>query len=240
MGEWDVRYLGSRARAADVRTFTFERPEALTYKPGQFFFVLLGSKNGPESPPIEHHFSFSSSPTEANVEFTTKMTGSEFKNRLADLAPGDTVHIAGPDGAFVLASGMRAVAFICAGIGITPARSVVRWALDTGTDVDVVVLYANRDVESVAFREEFDAVTAPTVRIVNVLSSTDSAWQGRRGRIDADVIRAELPDWDQRHFFVSGPAVMVDDIVKLLLEQVGVQRDRVMSEHFPGYAALVI
>ncbi len=26
MGEWDARYLGSRVRAIDTRTFAFERP----------------------------------------------------------------------------------------------------------------------------------------------------------------------------------------------------------------------
>src|SRR5512135_1890698 len=131
MGEWDVHYLGSRFRATGIKTFAFERPQDLDYVPGQFFFVLLRGSAVTETGPIEHHFSFSSSPTEPNVEFTTRMTGHEFKNRLAALAPGDVVHLAGPDGAFVLGPEMKKVCYVCGGIGITPARSTIRWALDT-------------------------------------------------------------------------------------------------------------
>ncbi len=233
MGEWDVRYLGSRERATDTRTFSFERPSDLDYVPGQFFFVMLDSSS---ARPLEHHFSFSSSPTEPNVECTTRMTGHEFKNRLAALAPGDVVHLAGPDGAFVLGPEMKRVCYVCGGIGITPARSTIRWAVDTGADVDIVLLYGNRSLAATAFREEFDAVHSDKVRIVNVLSEPEPGWQGRTGRINADLVRAELPDRDDRMFFVSGPPGMVDALVSMLTHEVGVAPERVISEHFPGYA----
>ncbi len=66
------------------------------------------------------------------MEFTTRMTGHEFKERLKRLRDGDHVHLAGPDGAFVIRPSMRKVAYVCGGIGITPARSTVRWAIDSG------------------------------------------------------------------------------------------------------------
>lgn len=235
MGEWDARYLGSRVRATGTKTFSFERPQALDYLPGQFFFVLLRGSAALETSPTEHHFSFSSSPTEPDVEFTTRMTGHEFKNRMDALAVGDIVHLAGPDGAFVLGSDMRKVAFVCGGIGITPARSTVRWALDRGADVDIVVLYGNRDLEAIAFREEFDAITPGQVRVVNVLSEPGPGWSERVGHIDAAVVREEVPDWSTRDFFVSGPATPVDALTRMLLDDVGVSAPRVISEHFPGY-----
>ncbi len=235
MGEWDVRYLGSRDRATATKTFTFERPADLTYAPGQFFFVLLQAA-GSELRPIEHHFSFSSSPTEPVVEFTTRMTGHEFKNRLEMLEVGDVVHLAGPDGAFVLDPDATKVVYLAAGIGITPVRSTVRWALDSGAKVDIVVLYANRDLEGAAFREEFDAIASDTIRVVNVLSHPPSAWTGLAGHIDADIVRDVVPDWGERRFFVSGPPRAVDGLTRMLFDDVGVPTDRVISEHFPGYA----
>ena len=233
MGEWNVRYLGSRDRATGTKTFAFERPADLDYTPGQFFFVLLSSPSGRH---LEHHFSFSSSPTEPNVEFTTRMTGHEFKNRLEELTPGDSVHLAGPDGAFVLVPGMSKVAYVCGGIGITPVRSTIRWALDTGAAVDIVVLYANRDLAATAFREEFEAIGAGNVHIVNVLSEPEPEWRGRTGRIDASLVRAVLPDSRERDFFVSGPPQMVDSLVSVLRDEVGVDPTKIVSEHFPGYA----
>lgn len=236
MGEWDAHYLGSRVRATGTKTFAFERPQDLDYLPGQFFFVLLRGSAALGTPPIEHHFSFSSSPTESNVEFTTRMTGHEFKNRMDALTVGDLVHLAGPDGAFVLPPGTRKVAYVCGGIGITPARSTVRWALDTGSDVDIVVLYGNRDLEATAFREEFDATTSGHVRVVNVLSEPGPGWGGRVGHIDGAVVREEVPDWSARDFFVSGPPTLVDALTRMLLHDVGIPAPRVISEHFPGYA----
>ena len=235
MGEWNVRYLGSRSRAADTRTFAFERPPDLEYEPGQFFFVLLQGAEDGRLPPMEHHFSFSSSPTEPNVEFTTRMTGHEFKQRLDALSVGEMVHLAGPDGAFTLRPYMRRVAFACAGIGITPARSVVKWALDTDADLDVVVLYGNRNLEEAAFHDEFDRIDSPKVRVVHVLSHPEARWTGRTGHIDATAVEGEIPDWREREFYVSGPPQVVDSIVRVLLDDVGVTPDRLISEHFPGY-----
>jgi ferredoxin-NADP reductase len=237
MGEWDVRYLGSRLRAPGTRTFAFERPEGLDYLPGQFFFVLLRGPEGSGVAPMEHHFSFSSSPTELNVEFTTRMTGHEYKNRLDALTAGATVHIAGPDGAFVLEPSMRNVAFVCAGIGITPARSTIRWAVDTRADVDIVLLYGNRNLESVAFREELDELDSRHVHVVHVLSQPAPGWDGPAGHIDADVVRGHIADWADRDFFVSGPGEMVDGVVRMLVDEVGVAPERVYSEHFPGYSS---
>jgi ferredoxin-NADP reductase len=235
MGEWNARYLGSRLRSVGTKTFAFERPADLEYAPGQFLFVLLYGSDALGTQPIEHHFSFSSSPTEPRVEFTTRMTGHEFKNRLDALAVGDIVHLAGPDGAFVVRPGMRKVAYVCGGIGITPARSTVRWALDTGADVDVVVLYANRNLASIAFREEFEGITSDHVHVVSVLSQPEAAWRGRVGHIDADVVREAVPDWADRDFFVSGEAALVDALARVLTGDVGVSPARVISEHFPGY-----
>lgn len=233
MGEWDVRYLGSRERARDTRTFAFERPAGLEYLPGHFFFVLLDRGSSHQ---LEHHFSFSSSPTEPRVEFTTRMTGHEFKERLMQLEVGEVVHIAGPDGMFVIRPQDEKVAYLCPGIGVTPARSTVRWALDTGASLDVVVLYGNHSLQDAAFREEFDAIESDHVRVVQVLSNPPHAWQGPRGHIDADLVRREIPDWAQRRFLISGAAGVVNELARVLVEDVGVPHERVMSEHFPGYA----
>lgn len=238
MGEWDVRLTGSRERATRTRTFTFERPEDLDYEPGQFFFVLLnGAPREHDRGDIEHHFSFSSSPTEPVVEFTTRMTGHEFKNRIGTLPEGETVHIAGPDGAFVLQPGMVKTVHICGGIGITPARSMVKWAADTDADLDMIVLHGNRDSASTPFREEFEVMGSNRIRWVNVLAEPEAGWTGRTGVIDARLIRAEVPDRDERDFYVSGPAGMVNSVVATLMGELGVQSRRVYSEHFPGYAA---
>jgi glycine betaine catabolism B len=232
MGDWMVDYIGKRDRATGVKTFTLERPADLDYRPGQFFFINIPGEPGMW---MEHHFSFSSSPTEAVVEFTTRMTGHEFKQRMDALEPGTAVRLSGPQGNFVLQPEVRKAAYVCGGIGITPARSTVRWALDAGPDIDIVLLRAERDMAGSAFGEEFSAIRSATVRVVNVLSSPEPGWTGRTGRIDATVVREEVPDWSERSFFVSGSLPMVTAIRSMLVGEVGVAPDRIKTEEFPGY-----
>ena len=64
-------------RTHNVTSFRFPRPAALEYKAGQFFFITLKA-DGRE---LKKHFSFSSSPTEkAHIEFTKKLTDSDFSS----------------------------------------------------------------------------------------------------------------------------------------------------------------
>src|SRR5450759_5223554 len=142
------------------------------------------------------------------------MTGSRFKERMDGLAPGTTLRVDGPDGSVTLRPEMKRVCYVCGGIGITPARSTVRWAHDTAADVDIVLLYANKDAESIAFREEFEAIGSDRIRVVDILSDPDAAWAGPRGRIDAAFVRASVPDLSERYFFVSGPPSMVESLAQ--------------------------
>ncbi len=230
----EARFIGKRERALATKTFTLERPTGFDYEPGQFFFVWIPADDA-GSAFLQHHFTLSSSPTEENLEFTTRLTGHPFKERMDELAPGAVLRVDGPEGSFALQPGMKKVCYVCGGIGITPARSTVRWALDTGADVDITVLYANRDLESIAFREEFEAIGSHHIRVLDVLSDADAGWSGRRGRIDADLVRAEVPDFAGRHFFVSGPPGMVAALAGMLALDVGIPKDRLMTEDFTGY-----
>ena len=233
MGIWDVHYLGKRDRAQGTKSFAFERPDGLEYRPGQFFYVAIPAED-PAGDPLLHHFSFSSSPTEPHIEFTTRMTGHEYKKRLDSLVPGTEARIDAPWGEFVVDPGAGAVAWICGGIGITPARSTIRWALDTGADLDIVLLCANRDAASIAFREELASMRSDRMRVVDVLSHPDAGWNGPTGHVDADLVREQVPDWAARRFFVSGPARMVEG-TSAALRGLGVSDDRLMAERFPGY-----
>lgn len=233
MGEWEVGFLGKKDRATATKTYAFERPSDLEYLPGQFFFVEIPSDVPGET--LRHHFSFSSSPTEPNIEFTTRLTGHEFKNAMDALAPGTRVRISGPLGDFIAKPSMRKVAYVVGGIGVTTARSTIRWALDSGADLDIALIYGNRNRASTAFRDELDTVRSERIRIFEVLSDPDEGWTGIAGHIDAGIVRAAVRDWPERYFFVSGPSSMVESLKRMLADEVGVQGDRLLTEDFLGY-----
>jgi glycine betaine catabolism B len=244
MGDWDAKYLGKRDLATGTKSFFFERPPDLDYRPGQYFYVSIPTAGEAW---LRHHFSFSSSPTEPDIAFTTRMTGHEFKNAVDELAVGTTVGIEAPFGEFVVAPEMAKVAFVCGGIGITPARSTIRWALDTGAagrtvaaasppaQMDILLLYANRDLAGTAFADELAAIDAGGIRVVEIMSEPRAGWAGPTGHIDAAFVKEQAPDWRERYFFVSGPPGMVKALAGVLAGEVGVAADHLITEDFTGY-----
>ena len=79
MPEWNVKLTDKIERTSDITSFRFDPPKGFTYLPGQFFFVYIPAEVEGN---IMHHFSFSSSPSEPYLEFTTRMRDSPFKKRL--------------------------------------------------------------------------------------------------------------------------------------------------------------
>ena len=48
------------------------------------------------------------------------------------------------------------------------------------------------------------------------------------------MILNEIPDFKQRIFFTCGPPKLVDNMMKLL-EEIDVDKEKIMKENFPGY-----
>ena len=112
----------------------------------------------PDSRGIRRWFTISSSPTEQHIWLTTRFTdrGSTFKRKLKELAEGDEIIVSGLEGDFVLPKHLsRPMAFIAGGIGITPFRSMIKYLLDKDLKADIILLYSNRTVRDVVFKEIF-------------------------------------------------------------------------------------
>ena len=114
-------------RTHNVKSFRFKRDESADFKAGQFFLVTI-KISGQER---TKHFSFSSSPTEKGyIEFTKKLTGSDFSKALDGLKTGDRAKLKMPYGSFTFEGGYKKIAFLSGGIGITPIRSICKYVVD--------------------------------------------------------------------------------------------------------------
>ncbi len=220
-------------RTHDVKSFRFKRPHGFDYDPGQFFFITIvidGEKN-------IKHFTISSSPTEKEfIEFTKRITEHEFSIALDKLKIGDWVHIDGPYGDFTFKGEYPWVAMMTGGIGITPLRSMIKYCIDKGIKSRITLLYGNRSEENIVFREELGRMEKENrnLRIVHTLSRPGEGWKGRRGHIDIQMVREEIPDHDEHVFYVCGPPSLVTDCVSVL-KALKVSDDKINKEDFPGY-----
>jgi ferredoxin-NADP reductase len=104
-------------------------------------------------------------------------------------------------------------------------------------NAEVTLLYANR-TDDIAFKPLFDGLTDahPRLHVVYIVSHPSADWRGPVGRIDAEFIGQHVPDLAEAQFFASGPQPMVEAMDRALT-QLGVPRERLTRESFPGYSS---
>lgn len=227
-------------RTSDIKSFRLSvgGQKDIRYESGQYFFVMIRI-NGREA---IHHFTISSSPTETEqkdyLEFTKRITASDYSQALDRLKPGDWVKLRGADGDFTLPFRERDLAFLSGGIGITPLRSLLRYITDKNLNYDVVLIYANNTWENIAFREELEEIanTHNSIRVEFVLSGPDfpPGWEGKKGYITKELVMELLPDYQKRMFYLSGPLRMVIALEEQLAA-INIPQERLKRDYFPGY-----
>ena len=177
----------------------------------------------------------SSSPTEDFIEVTKKITtGHPFSDAILSLTAGNQIQLDGPYGEFVLKGDQNKIAMLSGGIGITPFRSMCRYATDSKLNTDIFLCYANKTPEDIVFKQEFHQMENenPHFKIVNTITREDPNWNGQTGRISAQMIKDELPDYGQRLFYLCGPPPMMD-AMQDFLQELGISKQKIIVEKFP-------
>lgn len=220
-------------RTYNVKSVRLDIGGKVDFKAGQFLSVTLLN-----NPALKRYLSISSSPTEeCYLEFTKKLTNSDFSKALNQLKPQDTVKIQYPLGKFVLDTPDVNIAFLSGGIGITPIRSIAKYVIDKELGIDMTLVYANRSVKDIVFKEDFDAMQKvyPKLKIVHVLFETTPDFKCIPGLINAQVIKNEVLDYPQRKFYLCGPPQMVEAMKKILMEELRLPKEGIVLENFQGY-----
>ena len=223
-------------RTHDIKSFRFSIPDDVDFKPGQYFVLTIKIKGRDAT----KHFSFSNSPTEKGfIEFTKRMTNSEFSKALDQLRAGDWAIIRMPFGFFTFEGEYDKIAFLSGGIGITAIRSMCKFSGDKRLLTDIILIYGNRTENDIAFYDDFLRMESENkkLRVVYTLSDPMDkiAWKGRVGFINSALVREEIPDYADRVFYICGPPKMVDSLRTILSDELRVDKKRIKWEHFLGY-----
>jgi glycine betaine catabolism B len=245
-----------RIEGTDVTSFKFskyndqggkDKTTSLNYTAGQFaFFDIGGVYNDPKGP--IRHFTISSSPTENFIMFSTRIRDSPYKKRLSTLEEGSKVKVRGPEGQFVLNEDYsKPAVFLSGGIGVTPFRSMVKYATDKQLPLKIVMFDSNRNPENILFRKEFDnwATLNKNLKIIYTISddekqqssSTANEWKGEYGRIDKAMILKYLDNnmLNNSIFYICGPPSMLKAMQALLQDDLEIPKERIRTEEFTGY-----
>jgi len=223
----------------NAKTFKFVlNQQDFTHQAGQYLTLDLpvDDPRGKRRP-----FTISSSPTEKGfVTITTRPGPSPFKQALNSLDLGSKVTSKAPFGNFVLPPDTsKPVIMLAGGIGITPFRSMLKFACDTKLSLPIILIYSNRTPDDIPFKTEFDNLChlnhyfKPSYTITEPENSAGK-WNGLTGFIDEKMIRENVPDLENPIFYVCGPPGMVEAMLGHL-KKMSIPDDRVRFEKFSGY-----
>lgn len=231
--QFDAKIKEIIPRTHNVKSFRLEVAGGPDFRAGQFCCVQLLTEKE-----CKRYLSISSSPTEKGyIEFTKRITQSDFSKLLNTLKPGDSLRIDYPFGKFTLDEPGGKIAFLSGGIGITPIRSICKSVVDKNLGTDIILVYANRSIKDIVFREDFDLMQKqyPKLKVAHVLCEPTPGFKCIIGLINAQVIKNEVPDYPARKFFSCGPPSMVEAMRKILKDELGVEDTNIITENFIGY-----
>jgi ferredoxin-NADP reductase/nitrite reductase/ring-hydroxylating ferredoxin subunit len=223
---------------------------SLDYTAGQYAFFDIGGVNNDPKGPIRH-FTIASSPTENFIMLSTRIRDTPYKKRLSSLEERAKVKVRGPQGNFVLHEDYSKPAiFLSGGIGVTPFRSMIKYATDKQLPIKIIMFDSNRDEKNILYKNEFDASanSNKNLRIIYTISEEESGqereqisssnkWEGERGRIDEAMLTKYLSDDDIKNsiFYTCGPPGMLKAMQMLLQDELHIPKERIKIEEFTGY-----
>ena len=143
---------------------------------------------------------------------------------------GDTVQISDGQGVFVYQPEMsHRVVLVGAGVGVTPLISIFRYIAASVPQTDVTLVYSIPSADEYLFQTDIETLSQqPNCHHLITLTQPDSNWQGRSGRIDAQLLR-EAGMSDDTLYYLCGPQGMVED-ASAVLTSIGVPESRIIYE----------
>lgn len=233
---FDIALEDKREIADGTWLFVFEKPLHFRYRAGQH--VRMRLKGG------YRFWSFASSPFQSDLAFAVRMRGTPPKRALTRLPVGATVGIEmmpdPPPGAFGLDEReTRPAVFLCGGIGVAPAVSIIRQALHMGSPRPFVLVYASHRPSAAPFLHELQALAADHANFTFVPTMTrlepEDAWNGERRRINRALLECHVPDLADAAVYVAGRKDMVRDM-RALLRNAGIADTAIHAEDFGDFA----
>ena len=239
---------------ADSVTIHLERPDRATIasRPGQFLTLIVPC--GPDGKKERRAYSLSSTPHEApRLSVTVKrVPGGLVSNYLLDTVQvGQQMEVMEPLGNFTLSlspKAARSLVLIGAGSGITPLMSILKAVVNTEPNSHVLLIYGNRNEESVIFQQQLTALEASTggrVQVEHVYSQPlkPGGAHQHTGRLNRTMMlrileqRHQFPA-EQADYFMCGPEGLMAE-ARAALDLLNVPEARIRRESFVASAEVV-
>jgi ring-1,2-phenylacetyl-CoA epoxidase subunit PaaE len=226
----------------EAKTIVFEQPEPkIEYKSGQFLTLIMDI----DGKSVRRSYSMSSSPyCDDDLAVTIKrVEGGLMSNFINDnVKVGDRIDVMDAMGQFTTdyaPENKRHIILFAGGSGITPMMSITKSTLHAEPESIVSLIYANRDIDSIIFKDELQRLAEKyegRLHVIHILDNAPLEWQGPSGLLSHEMLTKlfeRIPDWgyDKTTYLMCGPEGMMNNVETLLAQQ-NIPADRIFKESF--------
>jgi ring-1,2-phenylacetyl-CoA epoxidase subunit PaaE len=231
------------AETKDAISIAFEQPASgtINYKSGQFL-TLITTVQGKE---VRRAYSLCSSPfvDKDLVVSVKRVEKGLMSNWLPDnLKVGANLKVMEPMGQFTTEfkkENKRHLILFAGGSGITPMMSIIKSLLNQEPDSICSLIYCNRDIDSIIFKNHFDKFQTTyegRLHVIHILDNAPMNWQGYSGLLNKEMLTKlfeRIPDWgiDKTTYLMCGPEGMMKNVDMLLAEH-KIPQTKIFKESF--------
>ncbi len=203
-----------RPEGEDIKTFVFKSNKKLNYRAGQYGIWM--QRRWVKGKPWRF-FTVASAPEEGVVQLSTRISKSDFKQKLNELKPGGKMLMLGPIGEFTLPQPAPSeVVFVAGGIGVTPIRAISKYTSDASLPIKTTLIHSSRGYY--LYKDELE-------KYVTKAYFTD------RDSFEA-ILQQVAEQQPEAIFYLSGPPNFVESTRKLLLQK---NVRHIKTDGFLGY-----
>jgi ring-1,2-phenylacetyl-CoA epoxidase subunit PaaE len=239
---FDLKVKNIVQETRDAISIVFEQPVTkISYRSGQFL-TLIVPVGGKE---IRRAYSLCSSPfADEDLAVSVKrVEGGSMSNWLPDnLKVGDKVKIMAPTGQFTTEYNKdqkRHLIMFAGGSGITPMMSLIKSLLIQEPDSIVSLIYCNRNIESIIFKDTLTGLEEKyegRLHVIHILDEAPMNWQGYSGLLNREMLTKlfeRIPNWgnEKSTYLMCGPEGMMKNVESLLSDS-KIPKEKIFKESF--------
>lgn len=237
MQTYTVKLVEKYEVADRTMAFVFEKPQDFVFQAGQYVVMTLPRLLFPDTRRGIRSLSIASAPYENQLVFAMRITESGYKQTLNAMAIGDEVNITQAIGHFVLDESARPIVFLIGGIGITPARSILRQAVYDESKRPFRLFYSNRTPHDASFAHELQEFPTLDYRCIDTLTNQEAAeqceWQEERGYICDAMLKRYMTDIENPLYYIVGSPTFAHAMMTMLADM-HVDTESIKQDPFTG------
>lgn len=237
MKTFSVKVLEKFEVAEKTMAIKLEKPEDFSFVAGQYSILSVPKLTEVDPKGANRCMSIASAPFENHLLFAMRISESGYKKTIAELFPGDEMIVGAPVGQFnLILRDTRPIVFLVGGIGITPARSILRQANHDGDRREFFLFYSNYRPEDTPFLDELKTFSNLSYHPVFTMTDAEKsvcAWDAESGFICDDMLVKYLSNMKAPIYYLVGTPGFTKAMEALLTGH-GIGKESIKQDPFVG------